>query len=36
LIKDIFCLEKTSRSQEYEPTGELAKKIADKFKKRKQ
>ena len=36
LIKKVFCLEKTSQSQEYDPTGELAKKIADKFKKRKQ
>lgn len=36
LIKQIFCLDKTSNSQEYDPTGDLAKKIADKFKKRKQ
>jgi hypothetical protein len=36
LLKQVFCLDKTSTSEEYDPTGELAKKIANKFKKRKQ
>ena len=35
LLKQIFCLEKTSE-KEYDPSGDLANKIADKFKKRKQ
>lgn len=35
IIKEMFCLEKTS-DQEYNVEGELAKKIAEKFKKRKQ
>ena len=35
ILKQIFCLEKTS-GEEYNAQGELAKKIADKFKKRKQ
>ena len=35
LLKQIFCLEKTS-GEEYQTQGELANKIAEKFKKRKQ
>lgn len=35
LLNTVFCLEKTS-AEEYNTQGELAKKIADKFKKRKQ
>ena len=36
ILKAIFCQEKTSSSTEYDPSGDLAKKIADKFKKRNQ
>lgn len=36
VLNDIFCLEKTTSSEEYNVQGDLAKKIADKFKKRKQ
>ena len=36
ILISMFCLEKTSSAQEYNAQGELAKKIADKFKKRKQ
>lgn len=36
VIISMFCLHKTSSAQEYNVQGELAKKIADKFKKRKQ
>ena len=36
ILKVMFCLEKTSSSTEYDPQGDLAKKIADKFKKRNQ
>lgn len=35
ILKKVFCLEKT-QGEEYNAEGELAKKIADKFKKRKQ
>ena len=36
IINQMFCLQKTSSEQNYNTQGELAKKIADKFKKRKQ
>lgn len=36
ILMQMFCLQKTSSVQEYNVQGELAKKIADKFKKRKQ
>ena len=36
ILKAIFCLEKTSSSADYDPEGDLAKKIAEKFKRRNQ
>ena len=36
IIIQMFCLEKTSSAQEYNAQGDLAKQIAEKFKKRKQ
>ena len=36
ILKVTLCLDKTSSSTEYNPSGDLAKKIADKFKKRNQ
>jgi len=36
ILKVALCLDKTSSSTEYNPSGDLAKKIADKFKKRNQ
>ena len=36
VIEEVFCLKKTTSTQEYNVQGELAKKIADKFKQRRQ